>query len=61
MGGLSRKSQSIQLKMKRKRQIKLRQLKTAYRKMAAAERAIIIQKAHTIAPFSNTEAYLKSE
>jgi hypothetical protein len=59
MGGLSNKSRSLKLKIKRERHTKLRQLKAAYKKMAAAERAAVIEKAHKIAPNLNVEAYLK--
>jgi hypothetical protein len=59
MGGLSKKSRSLKLKIKRKRHNKLRQLRASYKKLAAAERATIIKKAQGIAPGLNVEAYLK--
>lgn len=59
MGGLSKKSRSLKLKMKRERHSKLRQLKASYKKLAASERAMIIKKAQSISPGLNVEAYLK--
>ncbi len=62
MGGLSRKSRNIQLKMKRERASKLRQLKRLYKKASAAERALLHDKAHRVAPYLGTgEAYLKDQ
>jgi hypothetical protein len=60
MGGLSKKSRSLKLKIKRERNTKLRHLKAVYKKLAAAERAAVIDKAHKIAPNLNVEAYLKN-
>lgn len=59
MGGLSKRSRSLKLKMKRERHTKLRQLKSVYKKLAATERAAVLEKAHRIAPNLNAEAYLK--
>ena len=59
MGGLSKRSRSLALKMQRKRRVKLRELKGVYKKVAAAERSAVVAKAHAIAPHSNALAYLE--
>jgi len=59
MGGLSKKSLNLQLRIKRQRSAKLRQLKRLYKKATSAERAALAQKAQKIAPYMRAETYLK--